>query len=100
MNEYTADEYIDCAGKFVYPGFIDAHCHFLAYGRTLQEVSLDSTRSFDEILQRLKAATIPPSGWLIARGWDQNDWSDPSYPSLQRLDSLYPDIPVVLQRID
>ena len=100
MNEYSADEYIDCAGKFVYPGFIDAHCHFLAYGRTLQEVSLDSTKSFDEILSRLKHAKIPESGWLVARGWDQNDWADPAYPKIDRLDSLFPDIPVVLQRID
>ena len=100
LNEYAADEYIDCAGKFVYPGFIDAHCHFLAYGRTLEEVSLDSTNSFDEILYRLKGATIPESGWLVARGWDQNDWADPSYPDIKRLDSLYPNIPVVLQRID
>lgn len=100
MNEYSADEYVDCAGKFVYPGFIDAHCHFLAYGRTLQEVSLDSTKSFDEILSRLKHAKIPESGWLVARGWDQNDWADPAYPKIDRLDSLFPDIPVVLQRID
>ncbi len=100
MNEYAADEYIDCAGKFVYPGFIDAHCHFLAYGRTLQEVSLDSTESFNQILQRLQNAEIPESGWLVARGWDQNDWADPSYPAINRLDSLFPNTPVVLQRID
>jgi len=100
MNEYSADEYIDCAGKFVYPGFIDAHCHFLAYGRTLQEVSLDSTKSFNDILSRLKEAKIPESGWLVARGWDQNDWADSAYPAIDRLDSLFPDIPVVLQRID
>jgi predicted amidohydrolase YtcJ len=36
LNEYDAPQIIDCGKKFIYPGFIDGHCHFLGYGRTLQ----------------------------------------------------------------
>ncbi|MFM7815112.1 MAG: amidohydrolase, partial [Flavobacteriales bacterium] len=39
-------------------------------------------------------------GWVIGRGWDQNDWSDQSFPSRQGLDSLFPETPVSLKRID
>jgi predicted amidohydrolase YtcJ len=101
LNEYDAPQIIDCGKKFIYPGFIDGHCHFLGYGRTLQEVNLDSTQSFAEVIERVLAFKPSNSrGWIIGRGWDQNDWTDQSFPSRGALDSLYPATPVALQRID
>ena len=101
LNEYDAPQVIDCGKQFIYPGFIDGHCHFLGYGRTLQEVNLDSTQSFAEVIERVKAFKPTNSrGWIIGRGWDQNDWTDQSFPSRSALDSLFPSIPVALQRID
>jgi predicted amidohydrolase YtcJ len=101
LNEYDATQIIDCGKQFIYPGFIDGHCHFLGYGRTLQEVNLDSTSSFDEVIERVQAFKPSNSrGWIIGRGWDQNDWADQSFPSRNALDSLFPSTPVALQRID
>jgi len=101
LNEYDAAQVIDCGKQFIYPGFIDGHCHFLGYGRTLQEVNLDSTVSFAEVIERVKAFKQSNSrGWIIGRGWDQNDWSDQSFPSRTELDNLFPSTPVALQRID
>ncbi len=101
LNEYDAPQIIDCGKQFIYPGFIDGHCHFLGYGRTLQEVNLDSTASFAEVIERVKGFKPTNSrGWIIGRGWDQNDWADQSFPSRTILDSLYPSTPVALQRID
>jgi predicted amidohydrolase YtcJ len=101
LNEYDAPQVIDCGKKFIYPGFIDGHCHFLGYGRTLQEVNLDSTQSFDEVIRRVVAFKPSNSrGWIMGRGWDQNDWVDQSFPSRSALDSLFPATPVALQRID
>ena len=101
LNEYDAPQVIDCGKQFIYPGFIDGHCHFLGYGRTLQEVNLDSTQSFAEVIERVVAfKPINSRGWIIGRGWDQNDWADQSFPSRSILDSLYPSTPVALQRID
>jgi predicted amidohydrolase YtcJ len=101
LNEYDAPQIIDCGKQFIYPGFIDGHCHFLGYGRTLQEVNLDSTASFAEVIERVKAFKPTNSrGWIIGRGWDQNDWADQSFPSRTALDSLFPSTPVALQRID
>ena len=101
LNEYDAPQVIDCGKKFIYPGFIDGHCHFLGYGRTLQEVNLDSTSSFEEVVLRVKIFKPTNSrGWIIGRGWDQNDWADQSFPSRSILDSLFPNTPIALQRID
>ena len=38
--------------------------------------------------------------WIYGTGWDQNDWEDKSYPDKKILDSLFPDRPVFLKRID
>ena len=70
LNKYRADKYVDCGKHPVYPGFIDAHCHFLAYGFTLSEASLIGTTSFEEVLTVLKAhaAAILMAGSLAADG--------------------------------
>lgn len=36
----------------------------------------------------------------MGRGWDQNDWPVKEYPDNQELDSLFPDRPVLLTRVD
>ena len=101
LNEFKATQTIDCGKRFIYPGFIDAHCHFLGYGRTLQDVDLTDTKSFDEVIERIRAFQPKNSrGWIIGRGWDQNDWLIQEFPGRSRLDSLYPEIPVVLRRVD
>ncbi|MET0570742.1 MAG: amidohydrolase family protein, partial [Pedobacter agri] len=99
--KYAAKEEVDVSGKTVYPGFIDAHAHFYGYGQSLQAADLRDTKSWDEILERLKAfARTHPDGWLIGNGWDQNDWADKAFPTNEKLTSLFPDRPVFLNRID
>src|SRR5437868_9899695 len=51
---YEAKEKVDAQQKFIFPGFIDAHAHFLSYGLGLQEANLVGTNSWDEILDTLK----------------------------------------------
>ncbi len=100
-SKYTSAQHLDLSGKFIYPGFIDAHCHFYFYGLSLQEADLTGTVSFDDVLERINLqAQNHPSGWVVGRGWDQNDWDVKSFPDREKLDELFPDRPVVLFRID
>ncbi|HNS29976.1 MAG TPA: hypothetical protein PKL52_05545, partial [Tenuifilaceae bacterium] len=39
-KSYTSKSIYRLEGKPVYPGFIDAHCHFLGYGLSLRNASL------------------------------------------------------------
>src|SRR5688500_8078339 len=39
-EQFDTDEKLDAGGKFIYPGFIDAHAHFIGYGNSLQRVNL------------------------------------------------------------
>ncbi len=101
LNAFETTEKLDAGGKSIYPGFIDAHCHFLALGKGLQECDLTGTTSWNEIVERLKAFAIKhPSGWLIGRGWDQNDWDNRNFPVNDSLNSLFADRPVSLSRVD
>ncbi|KPK86637.1 MAG: amidohydrolase [Bacteroides sp. SM23_62_1] len=101
MDKYTAKKEVDLNGYFVYPGLIDAHCHYTSYGLSLQKADLVGTKSFDEILDIIRDhAEQFPSEWVLGRGWDQNDWEIKEFPSNDKLDELFPDQPVLLTRID
>jgi len=107
LNEYNASKVIDCQKRFIYPGFIDAHCHFLAYGQSLQDADLKGTKSFEEVLDRIKKhrEKFPNKSWIIGTGWDQNDWKTNdevavAFPDNEKLNQLYPDIPIALIRVD
>jgi len=103
LGKYESDRIFDLAGKPVYPGFIDAHCHFLGYGTgLLKRADLNGTTSFEEILERMKAHhdKFPSAFWIEGRGWDQNDWPKKTFPTKDKLDILFPDNPVILIRID
>ena len=100
-NRYTAKEEIDAKMRPIYPGLIDAHCHFLWYGNTFYEVDLTGTKSWDEVLEKTIAfANTTDDLWIKGRGWDQNDWDVKEFPTKAKLDSLFPNRAVLLRRID
>lgn len=98
---YEADSSIDIKGKTILPGLIDSHCHFTNYGLGLQECDLVGTKSFSEVIERVKKyAATNKQEWIIGRGWDQNDWAVKEFPTNKMLDSLFPGIPILLKRVD
>ena len=100
-KKYTAKKELDAEGKTMVPGLIDAHCHFYGLGLNQQVVDLVGTTSFEEILEKVAAFQKErPSDFIRGRGWDQNDWEIKEFPTKDKLDERFPDIPVVLQRID
>ncbi len=101
LQQYTSDSIIDMEGKFIYPGFIDPHSHFYGYSMNLTEVDLTDTRSFDEIIEKLRSYDKNNEvEWLVGRGWDQNKWEKKQFPDKSRLDKLFPNTPVYLTRVD
>lgn len=101
LNKYSAKEVIDAKKQPIYPGFIDAHCHFVSYALNLKKVDLVGTKSFQEVLERvIDFSKINKDEWLVGRGWDQNDWDIKEFPTKEKLDSLFPNKPVFLTRID
>ena len=100
LDDYTAARIIDVRAQAIYPGFIDAHCHFVGYGLSLTQVDLKGTLSFESVLARVQEHASGTTGWITGRGWDHNDWEVKEFPTRSDLDSLFPDRPVLLKRID
>ncbi len=102
LAKYKSENVIDAKGKFIYPGFNDAHCHFNGYATNLmQYADLRDTKSVDEILLILKQHHEKFGGdWVLGRSWDQNDWEVKEFPTKEKLDEFFPDIPVYLVRVD
>lgn len=99
--KYKIKETYDAKGNTMVPGLIDAHAHLYGLGLGLQQVDLVGTTSFDEVLSRIITfQNEKNAAYIIGRGWDQNDWEDKNFPTKEKLDSLFPDTPVALRRID
>ena len=101
LNNFSSSQIIDLENKYVYPGFIDPHCHFYGYGLSLQWANLNGTNSFEEIIEIIKKHhEKSESKWILGRGWDQNDWDMKKFPSKEKLDEIFPETPVYLVRVD
>ena len=101
LKQFEADSMIDAMGNTIFPGFIDAHCHFTGFANDSWKCNLVGTTSFKEVIDSvLSYSKSAPMLWIYGRGWDQNDWEEKSFPDKKILDSLFPDRPVFLKRID
>jgi hypothetical protein len=89
-------EVVDLAGRFVAPGFGDAHFHTMMGSLALEELDLVGTRDAAEVQQRLAAyaRAQPERPWIVGRGWAYGELGGP--PHRRILDAAVPDRPVFL----
>ena len=100
IKKYKPKKLIDFEGSTILPGLIDAHCHFYGLGTNQQVIDLVGTKSLDEIIEKLNSNNVKNNSIIRGRGWDQNDWIKKEFPDKTKLDQLFPNTPVVLERID
>lgn len=95
-------ERIDLHGWVAVPGLQDAHGHFEGLGATEEWVDLRDCRSFAKVIELVveRAKETPKGSWIRARGWDQNLWNPPEFPTHEALSAAVPDHPVLLERVD
>ncbi len=93
---------LDLGGLTVLPGLVDSHGHVLGLGGLLADADVTATTSYAAVVEsvRVRAARTPAGEWIRGRGWDQNDWADPSFPHHAALSAAVPDHPVALTRVD
>ncbi len=96
-----AAKVVDLAGAVLVPGLTDAHGHLRSLG-TLRRMIDCRGLPKDEILLRVRAlsASAARGTWIRGRAWDQNRWSDTSFPTAADLEAAAPKTPVVLARVD
>ncbi|RCK77454.1 MAG: Exoenzymes regulatory protein AepA precursor [Ignavibacteriae bacterium] len=102
LEKYSPKKIIDLQGANVYPGFIDSHAHMYGLGMLLSSINLSGLKSSEEIV-KLVAEEVKkqkPGEWIYGRGWDQTLWQNKEFPYKNLLDSVSPNNPVILGRID
>ena len=101
LKKFKSKNIQNLQGKTVFPGFIDAHCHFTGYATDKWKCELWGTKSWDEVISRItEYSKNAPMEWIYGRSWDQNDWPIKEFPNKEKLDQLFPNRPVYLKRID
>lgn len=97
-------EVVELDGRFVMPGFIEGHGHFLSLGRSKQILDLNDVEDWDEIVSMVATAVdkSQPGEWIFGRGWHQDKWSSvpddavDGVPVNDSLNEISSDNPVVL----
>ncbi len=93
---------VDLGGRFVMPGFNDAHLHLAAGGLEKTRVNLIGVKSLEEMKQRIAEAVnhLQPGEWIAGRGWDQTLWASQKLPTRQDIDPITGGHPAFFSRVD
>ncbi len=93
---------MDLEGRFVMPGFNDAHTHIASGGLRRLRVDLEGTRSLAEFQQRIqnRLEDFPPGDWIEGSGWDESLWPSDRVPTRKDLDAVSTEHPMMFGRVD
>lgn len=92
---------IDCIGKTVLPGFIDAHLHLLSYAQSFLNLDLSPANHVHSIADiqaiiRKNCSRTPAGRWILGRGYHEFDLVEKRHPNRWDLDKAAPGHPVRL----
>jgi predicted amidohydrolase YtcJ len=92
---------IDCTGKTVVPGFIDAHLHLVSYAKSFVTADISpgkNVHSISDIQSIVKSfSRNRPSGqWIFGRGYNEFYLAERRHPNRWDLDKAIPGHPVRL----
>jgi predicted amidohydrolase YtcJ len=84
------------------PGLADDHVHFSDGGMALGQVDLRDAATPAEFIQRIAAfaKTLPAGQWILGGIWDHENFPGAELPRREWIDSITPDHPVFIQRLD
>jgi predicted amidohydrolase YtcJ len=93
---------IDLGGRFVMPGFNDAHMHLAHAGQEKLSVNLVGAKTLDEFRERIRAKVekAGPGEWIVGAGWDETLWPVKAVPTRWDLDEVSSGHPVYMDRVD
>lgn len=101
LSQYKGSETLNLQGKFVYPGFIDAHCHFTGYAMDQKDLILKPYRTAAQIIQACSTHhQLTSATWITCRQYDETKFPSSDRITRTLLDQHFPNLPVFIMRID
>ncbi|MGD8536694.1 MAG: amidohydrolase family protein, partial [Candidatus Aminicenantes bacterium] len=93
---------IDAKGRFVVPGFNDAHIHFLSGGSSMMNLDFRYIHDVQTIQKMVeeKVKESKPGELIRGGGWEHETFPDKKWPTKEILDAVAPNNPVMLSRAD
>jgi len=93
---------LSARGGLIMPGFSDGHTHFIDGGFQLASVDLRDAATPQEFIRRLKAYAqkLKPGEWITGGDWDHTLWKGAPLPRREWIDSVTPNNPVFVDRLD
>ncbi len=93
---------VDAGGRFVMPGFNDAHIHLMTGGAQLDSVDLKDAATPSEFARRIgqRAKATAKGEWILGGNWDEQQWPGAPLPTRALVDVATPDTPVFVTRYD
>jgi len=92
---------IDLQGKFMMPGFIDNHVHFMDGGLYLENIDLRAVKNETELAQTMKDyAAKHPNQWITGGYWNEQLFTTHEYPGKELVDLFTENQGVFIVRYD
>ncbi len=92
-------EKIDLKGATVFPGFTDSHTHSFEGGLYSMGADLQTATSLGEVLELIKESPVI-GNYKFAYGLDENKLKEKRFPTIEELDRVLPNNPLLLRRVD
>ena len=94
-------ETIQLKGKFLMPGFNDAHVHLGGAAAGMLSVQLNGVTTIEELQKRIADAVArhKEGEWITGSGWDHTLWADKKFPNKEQIDAVAPKNPVFLVHV-
>lgn len=98
----------DLQGKTLFPGFIDAHCHFggfplQAVGAKILPPPDAGVTNISSLQKTLKEWATPENigltGWIFGAGYDESVLDEKRHPTKQELDQVSTEYPIIIIHI-
>ena len=95
---HKSTEIIDCKGKTVLPGFIDAHLHFHGFAESLVTLNLEhrnNVHSLSDIQMKIRSSSqnLSSGTWIRGKGYHEFYLAEKRHPTRRDLDvstSIHP----------
>lgn len=102
LASYSRNQLLDCGGRRIIPGLIDAHVHLVGGGLSLRRLAMRELADRAQFVSAVarRSRQLGPGEWLLGRGWSTDSWADPSAPTREWIDEATGDHPALLQRMD